>query len=161
MGEALRFVAKIFGAFLSIYAFAVYLETPKKHLIKSGFVGAVSGIVYFLCMGIWKGEVVSSFVSALAVSLVSHIFARKFKTPVTLFLVAGILPIVPGAGMYRTVHYILLNDEAMAAYYMTQTLEIAGVIALAIFIMDSLFRGMSHGEWKQQSMKYVRKVHLK
>ena len=136
-------VIRVAGAFLSIFGFAVYLETPKKHLLKSGFVGAVSGIVY------------------LFVSLVSNNFARKYKTPVTLFLVAGILPIVPGAGMYRTVHYILNNDEAMVAYYLTQTLEIAGVIALAIFIVDSIFRGASRGEWKQQSMKYVRKVHLK
>ena len=152
---------RVAGAFLSIFGFAVYLETPKKHLLKSGFVGAVSGIVYLFCMKVWNGEVLASFITALAVSLVSNIFARKYKTPVTLFLVAGILPIVPGAGMYRTVHYILNNDEAMVAYYLTQTLEIAGVIALAIFIVDSIFRGASPGEWKQQSMKYVRKVHLK
>ena len=55
-------------------------------------------------------------------------------------LIAGILPTVPGAGMYRTVYYILLNNRANASYYLIQTLEIAGVIALAIFIVDALFR---------------------
>ena len=157
----MKMLIQVAGAFLSIFAFAVYLETPKKHLVKSGIVGAVSGVVYLVCMELWNGEVLASFIAALAVSLVSNIFARKFKTPVTLFLVAGILPIVPGAGMYRTVHYILNSDESMVAYYLTQTLEIAGVIALAIVIVDSIFRGASRGEWKQQSMKYVRKVHLK
>lgn len=157
----MQHLIQVAGAFISIFAFAVYLETPKKHLVKAGIVGAISGIVYLVGMKIWNGEVLASFAAALAVSLVSNILARKFKTPVTLFLVAGILPIVPGAGMYRTVHYILNGDDAMVSYYLTQTLEIAGAIALAVFIVDSIFRGASRGEWKQQSMKYVRKVHLK
>lgn len=84
--------------------------------------------------------VLSSFFSALAIALTSHTFARVFKAPVTIFLIAGILPTVPGAGMYRIVYYIIANDSAKSSYYLIQTLEIAGVIALAIFIMDTVFK---------------------
>ena len=35
------------------------------------------------------------FLSALVISLLAHIFARIFKAPVTVFLIAGILPTVP------------------------------------------------------------------
>ena len=84
--------------------------------------------------------VLASFLSALAIAFVSHVFARVFKAPVTVFLIAGILPTVPGAGMYRIVYYIIENDREMCGYYLLQTLEIAGMIALAIFIMDTIFR---------------------
>ena len=84
--------------------------------------------------------VLASFLSALAIAFVSHVFARVFKAPVTVFLIAGILPTVPGAGMYRIVYYIIENDREMCSYYLIQTLEIAGMIALAIFIMDTIFR---------------------
>lgn len=157
----LSMMIKIFGVFVSIFAFSVYLETPKKHIFKAGLVGAIGGFVYLITFQISESDVAASFFSALAVAFVSHVFARVFKTPVTLFLVAGILPTVPGAGMYRTVHHILVKDEAMAAYYMIQTLEIAGVIALAIFLMDSVFRAAQIGEWKKVILKYRHKADLK
>lgn len=153
---------KIAGVFLSIFAFSIYLETPKCHIVKAGFVGAVGGFVYLICADVGGlGTILASFFSALAVAFVSHIFARIFKTPVTLFLVAGILPTVPGAGMYRTVHHILIKDETMSAYYMMQTLEIAGAIALAIFLMDSLFRAAQIGNWKRIFVKSRHDADLK
>ena len=154
MQITLSMIVKILGAFLSIFAFSVYLETPKKHIFKAGLVGAIGGFVYLAALQLHGGDVLASFLSALAVSLVSHIFARIFKTPVTIFLVAGILPTVPGAGMYRAVHHLLIEDEVKAAYYMIQTLEIAGAIALAIFLVDSVFRAAQRGNWKELILKY-------
>lgn len=154
-------IIRILGVFLSIFAFSVYLETPKKHIVKAGFIASIGGMIYLICTNLELGEIWASFLSALAVAFVSHVFARIFKTPVTLFLVAGILPTVPGAGMYRTVHHILLKDEVMAAYYMMQTLEIAGAIALAIFLMDSIFRAAQVGEWRALILKHVHKADLK
>ena len=92
------------------------------------------------------------FLSALVISLLAHIFARIFKAPVTVFLIAGILPTVPGAGMYRAVYYIIADDRARSSYYLIQTLEIAGVIALAIFIVDAVFRiRVPHRQEKRKS----------
>ena len=62
------------------------------------------------------------------------------KAPVTLYLVTGILPLVPGVGMYRTVYYLLQSDHALTGYYLSYTLQIAGMIALAIFVVDSCFK---------------------
>ena len=153
MEITLSIIVRILGAFLSILAFSVYLETPKKHIIKAGLVGAIGGFVYLAALQLRGGDVLASFLSALAVAIVSHIFARIFKTPVTIFLVAGILPTVPGAGMYRIVHHLLVEDEAKAAFYMIQTLEIAGAIALAIFLVDSVFRAAQRGNWKNIILK--------
>ena len=44
---------------------------------------------------------------------------------------------------------------------MTQTLEIAGAIALAIFLMDTLFKVVRKGEWKQDSLRYIQKEERK
>lgn len=158
MAAALTMAIRTAGAFLAIYAFSILMDTPRKYVLRAGIVGAIGGFVYLVSVQAGLGDVASSFLSSFAAALVSHTFARIFKTPVTLFLVAGILPIVPGAGMYRTVHFILARDEAQAVHYLVQTIEIAGVIALAIFVMDTIFRSMLKGEWKQNSMKYVRKT---
>ena len=131
---------KVIGAFIAIFAFAIMLETPKKYFIWAGIVGAIGWFVYLIAMEQAANEVFATFLSALAIAFVSQIFARVFKLPVTVFLIAGILPTVPGAGMYRIVYYFIQNDTAMTSYYLTITLEIAGAIAIGIFIIDALFR---------------------
>ncbi len=128
------------GCFAAITAFALLLETPKKYLLHAGIIGAIGGGVYLYCVQQGMSPVPASFLSALAIAFASHTFARIFKAPVTVFLIAGILPTVPGAGMYRTVYYIIANDREKSAYYLLQTLEIAGMIALAIFIVDAVFK---------------------
>lgn len=74
------------------------------------------------------------------VALLSHILARLKKAPVTVFLVSGILPAVPGAAIYRCVYYLIQDEMGLSMSYLVETLQIAGAIAMAIFIMDSLFR---------------------
>ncbi|MBQ8802954.1 MAG: threonine/serine exporter family protein [Tyzzerella sp.] len=147
---------KVIGAFLAIFSFAIVLETPKKYLVYAGIVGAVGWLVYLLALEGGANDVFATFLSAAAIALVSHIFARVFKTPVTVFLVAGILPTVPGAGMYRIVYYFIQNDTAMASYYLTITLELAGAIAIALFLVDAVFRAFQKG-WKQNSLRYQEK----
>ena len=117
----------IAGSFIAITGFAVLLETPRKYVPLAGLVGAIGGGIYLYCTQKEMDVVLASFLSALAIAFVSHVFARVFKAPVTVFLIAGILPTVPGAGMYRTVYYIIADDRTHAAYYLVQTLEIAGV----------------------------------
>lgn len=128
------------GSFAAVAAFGILLEAPRKYLLHEGLIGAVGGFVYLFSVQNQLGTVLAAFLSALAIALMSHTFARIFKVPVTVFLIAGILPTVPGAGMYRIVYYIIANDSARSSYYLIQTLEIAGVIALAVFIMDTLFK---------------------
>ena len=161
MNLAAETTVRVFGAFLAVYSFAYLIETPKKYVLRAGLVGALGCLVYTIGINTGLGEVLSSFLSALSVAFLSHTFARIFKAPVTLFLIAGILPTVPGTGMYQTVHYIIEGNQKMTAYYLTQTLEIAGVIALAIFVMDTVVGLLKKGGWKQNSLKYVRIVKSK
>lgn len=128
------------GIFIAMFCFAIIVETPKKHLLLAASVGTFSGFIYLLGMHFSLGAVTSSFLSALTAALVSHICARLFKAPVTLFLFVGILPTVPGGGMYRIAAGVLDNDSVKVFNSLIEVLEIAGVIALAIFIMDVLFR---------------------
>ena len=132
---------RFFGTFIAIYGFAIVQETPKKYLLKAAFIGGISGFVYWSAVAAGAGDVMASFVSAFVAAMFSHIYARLYKVPVTIFLVAGILPTVPGAGMYRTVSNFIAENEEMTVFYLTQTLQVAGVIALAVFIVDSLFGG--------------------
>ena len=65
--------------------------------------------------------------------------ARKMKTPVTVFLLGGILPLVPGRQIYQMVYYLIAQQNTLSANNLILTLNIAGAIALAIFLADTIF----------------------
>lgn len=133
-------IVQTIGAFFAVVSFGIILELPRKHIVSAGLVGAVGWVVYLLVNQSSHSIIAAAFFSSLVVALVSHIFARVFKAPVTVFLVAGILPSVPGASIYRSVYHMIGNMPGQANHYLMETLQIAGAIAMAIFIMDSIFR---------------------
>lgn len=147
---------KVMGAFLAILCFAIMLETPKKYIVYAGIVGAVGWFVFLFAGKHGANDVFATFLSALTIAFISNVFARIFKTPVTGFLIAGILPTVPGAGMYHIGYYLFQKDMSLMGHYITSTLQIAGVIAAAIFIVDAMFRVFQRG-FKQNSLRYQEK----
>lgn len=133
-------ILQVIGAYIASFAFSIYLEVPKKYALYAGSVGAFGWSIFLLAQKIGFSVTAAAFLCSFNIAFVSHLFARFFKAPVTIFLIAGILPIVPGEGMYRIVYNIITGDRIMSSYYFYQTLQIAGMIAVAIFLTDSLFR---------------------
>ena len=86
-------VIQVIGAFFAVVTIAVLNGVPKKYLIYSGTVGAAGWAVYLLMRYVDVNEAMAMFVAALVVAVVSHVYARVLKAPVTLFLVCGILPL--------------------------------------------------------------------
>lgn len=146
-------IIKVIGAFIAIAGFAIMLEIPKNYVGYAGIVGTVGWFVYIFSQDMGTTDVIATFLSATAVSIVSHFFARIFKAPVTVFLVAGILPTVPGAGMYRIAYSVIAGNSEMTAHYLITTLELAAAIAIGIFIVDAVFR-VFQKDFKQNSMTY-------
>ena len=136
----LEMMLQVVSAFVGVVAVAVLFQVPKKYLALAGVTGAGGWLVELVMEEVTHGSIFSSFFAALLVAVLSQIFARVSKAPVTLYLVTGILPLVPGVGMYRTVYYLLQSNRELTSYYFSYTLQIAGMIALAIFVVDSFFK---------------------
>ena len=149
-------VVQIISAFLGVLAVAIVFQVPKNRLVLTGLTGAGGWMVYLIGMRVSENAVFASFLAAFAVAIMSQIFARISKAPVTIYLVTGILPLVPGVGMYRTVYYLLQNDTAQTSYYLSYTLQVAGMIALGIFVVDSFFRIFLKRCGKRKQRRVVR-----
>lgn len=130
------------GAFLAVIAFSGILEAPKKYRIYYGLAGALCWFSYLVILAQTNSKIFAAFLSSLLVALFAHIAARRLKAPMTVFLIPGILPVVPGTSIYYSVYNIIQNDSQKYTYYLMETLQIAGSIALAVFLMDSFFRRM-------------------
>lgn len=131
-------IAQLICVFIGVVGFAIALEVQKKYLAYCGLAGMVGWAVYLLCQQIFPMG--SIFFSSFCIAFLSQIFARKLHCPVTVFLIPGIYPSVPGAGIYRTVYYVIMGENTLAGHYLLNTLTTAGMIALGIYIVDILWK---------------------
>ncbi len=128
------------SAFFATAAFSVLFHLPKKYLILAGATGSFGWFIYLISLELLSDKILATLTATMIVALISHILARVYKTPVTMFLIPGVIPFVPGAGMYQIVRSIVDSNTGSTTYYFFETLQIAGAIALGIFIIDTFFR---------------------
>ncbi|MPN47591.1 hypothetical protein SDC9_195194 [bioreactor metagenome] len=82
----------------------------------------------------------SNFIAASAAALICEILAREMKKPTILFVVPGIITLIPGLGLYNTMYYLMEGDFHLALTTGTNVLLSSGSIALGVIVVSSLFR---------------------
>lgn len=127
-------------AFVSTVAFSIIFHTPRREWLCTGATGAIGWLVYLAAMGLDAGTVAASFFATVALTWVSRVFSFARKAPVTVFLICGIFPLVPGAGIYYTGYHFFMSDNSLAMSTGLETIKIAVSIALGIGIVLSLPR---------------------
>ena len=55
--------------------------------------------------------------------------------------------------MYRSVYYILMSNADKAEYYIRESIQVAGAMALAIFVTDSIFKYIRMSFKKEKKYK--------
>ncbi len=125
-------------SFVATIAFSIIFHTPKNQYVFAGVAGALGWLIYIVYMFFSPDTVFASFFAALGLTYISRIFSFVRRAPLTVFLISGIFPIVPGAGIYYTGYHIFMNDNAAALATGMETIKIAIAIAIAIGIVVSL-----------------------
>lgn len=128
---------QVIGATIGTIAFSLLYGVPKKYYPCCGIVGGVGWLVYLMAKSIF-GTALGAFFSAIAIVLLSRLFAVRKHCPVTIFLIAGIFPLVPGAGICMTSYYIVVNDFQEAFQTGFTAIKVAVSIVLGIVIVFGL-----------------------
>jgi len=124
-------------AFIATMSFCILFQCPKKAIVSAGFCGMLAWTVYTLVFIPFESVIVATFAGAFATGLASQIIARM---PITITLMPGIIPLVPGAGMYFTMLYLLQGNYEQAIYKGTETMLIALAIANAVIITATIYK---------------------
>ncbi|SMC21261.1 Uncharacterized membrane protein YjjB, DUF3815 family [Clostridium acidisoli DSM 12555] len=127
-----------FYSFLASLGFAIIFNIRGKNIFIASLGGSISWFIYLLLQNLHNSNTVSLFVATLVVSIYSEAMARVFKSPVTTYTICGIIPLVPGYGMYYTMYYTISGNISKATLTGLQTLTGAGAIAIAIVMISSL-----------------------
>lgn len=128
----------IFSYLASLF-FCVIFDAPKCLYYTAGFVGACGWMVYALFYhGFELHTIYASFFGSLVLGLLSHVMARYKKEPVIIFMVPGIIPLVPGGLAYDATKNLILLNFSKAINTMLEVTLIAGAIALGLLFADQI-----------------------
>ena len=130
---------QIILAFIGTMGFSIIFNVPRKELLLCGIAGAVGWAVYRLIFDASPDFVVAAILfGAVAVTCISRVLSFTRKMPVTIYMIPGIIPLVPGAGIYYTMFHAVMGENTQALMLGIETLRNAGVIAVGLLIILSL-----------------------
>ena len=133
----------IFGFFVGTVAFAVLFNVPKRFYLCCGLTGTAGWMIYLtLTAGYDLSPALASFFGTLAVVLISRILTVRMKCPITIFLISGIIPLVPGAGIYWAAYYMVTDQLTEAADAGFAAVKAVAAIVLGIVCIFGLPQGL-------------------
>ncbi len=118
--------------------FGVLFAVPRRCYLACAATGALGWLAYELAVMLGVGAVTANLLAVIPLTLLARLFAIGLKAPVTVFLLCGIFPLVPGAGIYYTAYYFIQNDNAQMAASAADTLKIAAALAIGISLVLGL-----------------------
>ncbi len=131
-------IIQLAAAFLGSLGFALVFGLRQRHLVYAALCGMIAWGIY-LALFAWRG---SLFLANLGASLFavacSELLAHRRKCPATVFLIPGIIPLVPGSSLYYAMNYAVTGDLAAARSYGHRTLVCALAIAAGISFASAL-----------------------
>lgn len=135
-------IMSVASAVIGTIALSILVGVPSCYYLYCGAVGGVGWLVYMLARTpAGLGEGAATFLATMTVLLLSRFVAIWKRCPVTVFLVAGIFPLVPGAGIYWTAYYIVMNQLQLAAQTGYEAAKIAVAIVLGIIFIFEIPQG--------------------
>lgn len=136
------FIAQIGICVIGCLGFSVIFNIHGPGMILCAAGGSITWAVYLICMELGTGDILANFFAALAAALYAEIMARVRKYPAISYLVVSIFPLLPGAGIYYTMHHLVSKNMTAFSQVGMHTIAVAGSIAVGILMISTIFRVM-------------------
>ena len=128
----IQFLLEFIVAMIATLAFAIVFSAPKTELVYCGISGAIGWILYSIVNTLLGAPTLGNVIGSFVLTMFARSLAARRKNPVTIYLITGIFPLVPGAGIYYTSYYLIMNDMASFGAYGLSTIKTAGAIVMGI-----------------------------
>ena len=156
MDYILQFVA----SFIATACFGTIFNVPPKTYFHCGLVGALGWIIYYALTKQGLDVVEASFFGAFVIAIVAHTYARRFKMPMLIFSVAGIIPLVPGGMAYNSMRFVVEDDYIQGIQYGMKAFLITGAIVIGLVFAEVLvqlvFRVIHASKVKMEMVKKIK-----
>lgn len=147
---------KIIAGFISTIGFAILFRLKPVHWIFAAIDGLLACVFYFLFIDMFDSDFLPNLLAALICAFAAEIFARIAKAPSTVFLLPGIIALVPGGSLYYSMSNLLNSNYIEAGQNLLLTAEVAIAIGGGI-IGSSILRIVIFKLWDSIKTKIKKK----
>ena len=142
------FAVQLVAAYLGTVSFAALFGVPRKYYFDSGFCGTMGWLLYLILS---RYTVLSPievlFCATALVASIALLQSKARKCPITVFLISGIFPLVPGAGIFWTSYNIVADQLSAALHTGFAALKATVAIAFGILVVMELNGKGRIGRW--------------
>lgn len=134
-------ILKIIMATVGTSAFAYIFNAPKNAIIPIGLIGG-AGWAIFLIGTMWIGMLTqtANFFAALTVALIGMSISKFRQELPNIYIIPGLLPLVPGFGVYVGMNQIVNNEYNLGMSTIAKAGTDAVAIALGLLFITSAFK---------------------
>lgn len=129
-------LGQLITSFVATGAFGIIFNAPKETLIKCGLIGMGGWLIYYVIEDYSSDAIVATLAATIFIAVLSQVLAKFYKTPVIIFSVAGIIPLVPGGLAYDAMRNFVENDYNSALGLAAKVLMLAGSIAFGLMVSE-------------------------
>jgi uncharacterized membrane protein YjjB (DUF3815 family) len=144
-------LGQLVTSFVATAAFGVIFNAPKETLIRCGLVGMGGWLIYYVTEDYTGNAILATLGATIFIGVVSQELAKFYKTPVIIFSVAGIIPLVPGGLAYDTMRKFVESDYYTAVALGAKVTMLSGSIAFGLVfseVINQLIRKARHERLK-------------
>ncbi len=131
---------KLISSFLGTLGFALIMHAPKRAWFPASAIGGLAYTTYWALLQLGISTAPAIFIGALLGSVLGQFLARRMQMIATIFVLLSIIPMVPGLGLYRCMHYLAQEMYSAGADAGVRAMMDIVMIALGLAVGSFLFR---------------------
>ena len=133
-------MASFLPCFIGCIGFGILFNIHGRGMVLCALGGVLTWLIYCITLHLGVSDLIGYFWATLFSAAYSEAMARIRKCPAIGYLVVGIFPLIPGAGVYYTMRFAVLGDMDMFVSQGMHTAAIAGIMAVAILLVSTTAR---------------------
>ncbi|SEO16307.1 Uncharacterized membrane protein YjjB, DUF3815 family [Amphibacillus marinus] len=150
-------IEQLIVSFIATACFSIIFNVPRQVLLQCGFSGAIGWSVYTVMTMYRLDAILATLAASVVVAVISQVFAKWFRRPIIIFIVSGIMPLVPGGVAYNTMRQFVQNNYDLAIPLAARVVMLSGAIALGLIFSEIINQMIRNAKWKRYQSKFDRK----
>lgn len=147
------FLQECIPCLIGCVGFAIIFNIHGPGMILCVLGGLLTWAVYCLTVFLGGSDLLAFFWATVSSAVYAEVMARIRKYPAIGYLLVAIFPLIPGAGIYYTMNYLVRGDTEMFTQKGMHTIAVAGIMAMSILLVSTTVRLWT--DWKNKHRKRI------
>lgn len=140
----LPFPAMLLVTLVAALGFALFFNVNKRHIAPAVLGGVLTWAIDYVLMQVLGGIFIPCMVASIFAAIYAEAWARVMHTPVAVFFIISVIPLVPGRGLYYTMYNAVSGNMSACLDFALATVLYAAGIAVGICVVTAITQTWDH-----------------